>query len=356
MTDDAGDSMAKRTVIVTNFNKNFTGVSATAANVVNAQVGRYDLHLTGVALPNCPKPIPLKNARDISRSASAPVIWHVRRNTEMRAGLWGRDVLRLPIKLVFTSAAQRLHSAYPRWLISKMDAVIATTPEAASYVPNVRAVVPHGVNTQMFRPAQDRAHAWKMLGFGGTRGIATVGRIRPEKGTDLFVDTMIDVLPKHPDTTALIVGKVGKSHRAFAQSLQQKISAAGLQDRIIFTGELPPDRTAQIMQALSLLVALPRYEGYGMTPLEAMACGVPFVGSNTGYFTAFSDGERTGRVVPVEDLRQSAEAIDALLSDPLTLTSMGQAAHTFATTQHSAQREADGIDAVYRAVWAEAVR
>ena len=77
----------------------------------------------------------------------------MRRNTEMRAALWARDVLRLPVKIVFTSAAIRRHSAFPRWLISRMDAVIATTEAAASFVPHVRGIVPHGVDTERFFPA-----------------------------------------------------------------------------------------------------------------------------------------------------------------------------------------------------------
>jgi len=150
-------------LIVTNFNRNFTGVSATAAGVVRAQTERYDLVLAGHPLPGCPAPV--SPARATRLSGRPPdgrdfTIWHVRRNPEMRAAIWARDVLRLPIKIVFTSAAQRRHSAYPRWLISRMDAVIATTESAAGFVPNVRATVPHGVDTNRIRPARDRAAAW----------------------------------------------------------------------------------------------------------------------------------------------------------------------------------------------------
>jgi mannosyltransferase len=136
-------------------------------------------------------------------------IWHVRRNTEMRAGIWSRDVLGLPIKLVFTSAAQRRHSAFPRWLISRMDAVIATTDKAAEFIAGTHAVVPHGVDTKRFHPTQDRLSAWREHDPDSTRAIATVGRIRPEKGTDVFVDAMIRALPDLPDTVALVIGRAG---------------------------------------------------------------------------------------------------------------------------------------------------
>ena len=187
---------------VTNYNPNFTGVSATAANVIRQQVARYDMALVGQPLPCCPVPITPALAHLTSRTgppAGKPfAIWHVRRNPEMRSALWLRDVRRAPIRIVFTSAAQRLHSAYPRWLISRMDAVIATTDKAAGFVPHVRAVVPHGVDTDLFTPAADRAAAWAALGFGGTYGIATVGRIRPEKGTDVFLSLIHISEPTRP--------------------------------------------------------------------------------------------------------------------------------------------------------------
>ena len=148
-------------LFVTNFNRNFTGVSATAANVIRQQADRYDLRLVGYPLPGCPNPITLRQARAQSRNTLGRpfAIWHVRRNTEMRAAIWARDVLKLPISVVFTSAAQRRHSMVPRWMISRMDAVVATSAAAAGFVPHVRATVPHGVDTDRITPAADRAAA-----------------------------------------------------------------------------------------------------------------------------------------------------------------------------------------------------
>jgi mannosyltransferase len=346
--------MSAPELIVTNFNPNFTGVSATAAAVVRGQMERYDMRLVGAPLPGCPAPTPLRAARAECRGAARPVIWHVRRNPEMRAALWARDVLRLPIRIVFTSAAQRLHSAYPRWLISRMDAVIATTDAAATFVPHVRAVVPHGVDTTVFHPTPDRAAAWTALGYGGARGIACVGRIRPEKGTDIVVQTLLDTLPHIPDTCALLIGKISPKDSDFAKHLMAKIVAAGLSDRIRFTGEIPPEKMAQIMPALSLMLALPRYEGYGMTPLEAMACGVPFVASDTGYFSTFSDAGQAGTVVPLEAPASAAAALRDLLETPQRLAQMSQHALHIARTRHSVTREIEDIDGVFQGIWADA--
>ena len=341
-------------LFVTNFNKNFTGVSATAANVIRQQAKHHDLRLVGYPLPGCPDPIPLKQARLLSKQPPPGrdfAIWHVRRNPEMRAAIWSRDVLRLPIRIVFTSAAQRLHSSYPRWLIRQMDAIVATTDIAARYVSKVRAVVPHGVDTDLFTPAQDRATSWSALGYGGTLGLATVGRIRPEKGTDVFVDAMIQLLPKLPDARALVIGRAGREHQKFLSDLQTRIATAGLTDRILFPGEIAATELPKLMRGLSLVMQLPRYEGYGMVPLEGMASGVPFVGTPAGYYDEFSAQGKTGTIVPLGAADQAAAAALAILTVPNRHISMSKAARETALDSFSALSEAVGIENVYRELW-----
>jgi mannosyltransferase len=354
-------------VFVTNFNSNFTGVSATAANVIRQQVQTHDLRLVGQPLPGCPDPISIAAAQHMTRQISSQfgvddnrqakpfAIWHVRRNTEMRAAIWARDVLKLPLRTVFTSAAQRRHSAYPRWLISRMDAVIATTDAAASYMGNnLYATVPHGVDCNMFSPAPNRAAAWKKLGYTGDRGIASIGRVRPEKGTDVFVRAMIELLPKLPDVTALVIGRTAKEHQRFKTDLEREITAAGLAQRILFIGEVSPSALPSVMAGLSLVMQLPRYEGYGMTPLEGMAAAVPFVGSDTGYYRSFCAQGRTGTIVPLENASLAAQAGHQILSDPQRFATMATAAREVATMSFSSATEAAASEAVYQQLWAEA--
>lgn len=343
-------------LIITNFNPRFTGVSATASAVTRALTRRYDLRLAGRALPGLGDPISLRAAIALTRAgpASRPfTIWHVRRNAEMQAALFARDVLRLRMRIVFTSAAQRRHSAWPRWLIARMDAVIATTDEAAGFVPNVHAVVPHGVDCDAFRPAADRAAAWAAAGFPGARGVAAIGRVRPEKGTDLFVQAMIRALPGLPDVTALVIGLAKPGEAAFVQGLKDRVAQAGLTGRILFPGEIAPDRMRALIPGLSLLVALPRYEGYGLTPLEAMASGVPVVASDAGHFRAFLGQNEAGRIVDVGDAGAAALAVTEILSDPTRHAGLSVAARMRAQGGFGIETEAAGIAAVYERLWAD---
>jgi mannosyltransferase len=340
-------------LFVTNFNRNFTGVSGTAAGVVRHQAKLFDMCLVGHPLPGAPDPISRALAKSLARTPpeGKPFsIWHVRRDPEMVTALWARDVLKLPIRTVFTSAAQRFHSRFPRWLISRMDAVIATTDRAADFVPNVHAVVPHGVDTDRFVPVEKAADGWAATGYPGRRGIATIGRIRPEKGTDVFVETLLRVLPDYPDVTALVIGRAKAKDAALLQGLKDKIAAQGLSDRILFPGELGPDALAQLLPRLDLVMQLPRYEGYGLAPLEAMSCGVPLLASDAGYFREFT-AKGAGEIVPVDDHQAAASALNALLADPQRLITMGQSARQDAVARFSIHGEVSGINAVYEQLW-----
>ncbi|NGQ91722.1 glycosyltransferase family 4 protein [Rhodobacter sp. HX-7-19] len=344
---------------VTNLNPRFTGVSATAAAVLACQARQMRVVLVGHALPGCPEPVTRRAALALAREAPegrAFSIWHVRRNPEMQLALFARDVLRLPVRIVFTSAAQRRHSAWPRWLISRMDAVIATTEAAAGFVPDCRAVVPHGVDTARFAPAADRAAAWRASGFPGDYGILTVGRIRPEKGTDLFVRAMIRALPALPGAVAVVAGMAKGGDEAFLEGLKAEVAAAGLGGRILFPGEVAAERMPALMQGAGLLMALPRYEGYGVTPIEAMACGVPIIASRTGHFQEFAGraggNDQAGLVVPLEDWQAAAEAAVALLSDAPRHAAWAAAARERALRLFGVEREAAGIRAVYDDLWA----
>lgn len=346
-------------VFITNFNPRFTGVSATIEALYRHQAAQLRCQLVGKPLPGLPTPISLGDAIRASRRSAGGrpfSIWHVRRNAEMWAAILARDVLRLPVKTVFTSAAQRRHSAIPRWLISRMDRVIATTDEAASYLTECAAVVPHGVDTERFQPAPDRAAQWQALGYGGALGVATIGRVRPEKGTDRFVDLMIKLCPQVPGLIALIIGQAKPSDAEFKAGLEAQIAQAGLTERIVFIGEQPRESVARILPGLSALVQLPRYEGYGLTPLEAMSCAVPFVATDCGYYREFSDHGRAGQVIGHEDTTapETLNLLTQLLNSPAQVAEMGEHGREHVERKFSIQTEADGIARVYDALWSQA--
>ena len=88
----------------------------------------------------------------------------------------------------------------------------------------------------------------------------------------------------------------------------------GLADRIRFLPEVPVDQVAGWYGALDLYVAPQRWEGFGLTPLEAMACGVPVVATTVGAFEEIVTPE-TGALVPPGDVDAMTRAVAELILD-----------------------------------------
>ena len=353
----------KPAVFVTNFNPRFTGVSATTASICKVQKSQIDVALVGRALSGCPSPLSKRKAICLSlkKPKDKPFnIWHVRRNSEMQLAIFARDILRLPIKIVFTSAAQRRHSAWPRWLISKMDAVIATSEEAANFVPNVVAIIPHGIDLDRFQPSKNQREDWAKTGMPGEYGIISVGRVRPEKGTDLFVEAMIEALPKLPEATAIIAGATKSKDFSFRKKIEERIKQSGLEDRIKFLGEIPSHKLPELLKGCRALIALPRYEGFGLTPLEGMACGLPLIASKTGYFEEFvsiSDEEKAcGKIVSIEDYQTASEEIVKLLSNKALFNKYSMNAIIISKEKYSVLKEANSINKVYESLWGDDIK
>ena len=84
------------------------------------------------------------------------------------------------------------------------------------------------------------------------------------------------------------------------------MARAGLQDRILFLPEVPVEEMPRWYQALDLLVAPQRWEGFGLTPLEAMACGVPVIATTVGAFDELVVEGETGRLIPPGDTGRCA--------------------------------------------------
>jgi mannosyltransferase len=99
---------------------------------------------------------------------------------------------------------------------------------------------------------------------------------------------------------------------------------------------------------VAIMVACPRYEPFGITPLEAMASGCAVVASRTGAFEYIVQPGQTGELVPTGDVDAVALAVKKLMSDASTIEQMGRAGRSRVTAEFSIEKEAEGIGEVYR--------
>src|SRR5437868_2236952 len=167
-----------------------------------------------------------------------------------------------PLRLRFTSAAPPHHSWITRWLIRRMDAIIATSDISASFLKVKATVIPHGVDTDVYAPPADRAAAFAESGLPGRYAIGCFGRVRAQKGSDVFVEAMCRVLPRYPDFSAVMVGAIVPEQQAFADELKAKIAAAGLTSRIVMTGELSIHEVQRWYKRLTIYAFTSRNEGF----------------------------------------------------------------------------------------------
>ncbi|MCM2502346.1 glycosyltransferase family 4 protein [Aureimonas altamirensis] len=337
-------------VIAPNFKRRLSGVTSTIIQLVPLQAKSLPIVAFG---PGLPKALPKLRGRQLAglwkRPRTRPFrLWHARRNVEMLPGILMRDVLRMPLRLVFTSASQRRHTAYTRWLIGRMDAVIATSSRSGAYLSVPHSVVTHGIDLDRFRPAGDGEDIRHALGLPDLKTVGCFGRIRRQKGSDLFVDAMIALLPDRPGWQAILCGRATAEHAGFEAELKRRVAAAGLSDRILFLGEFSD--VAPYYRALDLFVAPQRWEGFGLTPLEAMASGVPVVAADVGVFSdVVAPG--AGEIVAPDELRALVAATARWMDDGDMRGAGAKRSLETARRNFPLEREAAEIRAVYDRLW-----
>lgn len=340
-------------VIATNFNWRQSGGTTAVVQLVPEQAKTLNIVALGFDLP---ERVPRMRWRDVPRLFRRPArrpfrIYHCRRNNEMMLGLLLRDVLRAPLRLIFNSAGQRRHKRFTRWMLRRMDAVITTSERSGSFLEVPHTVVPHGTDFEHFHPARGSEDTYAASGLPGKYAVGCTGRIRHQKGTDLFVDAMLQLLPRYPEWTAVITGRTTADNIGFERELKSKVAHAGLADRIIFLGDV--EDISVWYRRFTLFVAPSRQEGFGLTPLEAMASGTAVVTSDAGSFPSMIRPGLNGAIVPAGDRDGLIAAIEPYFRDPDLTKEQGRAALEFVHANFSLEAEARGIRAVYDRLWSE---
>ncbi|HEX5415241.1 MAG TPA: glycosyltransferase [Chloroflexota bacterium] len=229
-----------------------------------------------------------------------------------------------------TSPPDRL--AAERFVLSTADRVIAQCPsevdELVQYydadASRIR-VVPSGVDLTRFFPIP-RAEARSELGLASDEKILVyVGRLQPRKDVANLIYALAAVRNRDlghlafEEVRLLVVGgETADADLAREPEMRRLAGIAeelGIRERVTFVGRRPSDRLRWYYSAADVFVTTPWYEPYGLTPLEAMACGTPAVCSAVGGITfTVADGE-TGYLVPPRAPDALAERLASILTE-----------------------------------------
>ena len=334
-------------LIIGNSGKNFSGGTSITIQLLQYQVKEINLAVLGSNfIPNNFKTLNYFQFIKLTRkmlSNGKQRVFYTRRNDEMIQGLIAKYFFGAKIKIIFNSEAQRYHTTFTKWLISKMDSITSTSQKAAKYLtkePNI--IIPHGIDLKRFFPPEDKQSSWNKLNFPGSYGIGIFGRVRHSKGIDILVDAAIKVIPEYPEATVIICGENQIEDLAYKNNMISKIKEAGLEKRIIFLGRKPFKDLPALYQAMSVVAALSRNEGYGLTPLEGMASGAAVLTSSEGVWDELIRNGVDGYVVETDNVDQTAEKLNLLLNDKERTKVMGETAAKYAKN-FSVEKEAKKI-------------
>ncbi len=206
--------------------------------------------------------------------------------------------------------------------------------------PELIDVIPNGIDLDFFTPAPEAR-------TGERPTLLFMGRLKKYKRVDLIVEA-VSVLARSGLDVELQIGGDGDQLRP----LQAQIKRLGIEDRVRMLGFVSEEQKRQLLQSTWVHVLTSPKEGWGISNLEAAACGTPSVASDSpGLRESLVDGQ-TGLLVPHGDVHALAAALGTLLRDADLRASMGRHARTFAET-FSWDASASAVEALLRRVVAE---
>jgi mannosylfructose-phosphate synthase len=199
----------------------------------------------------------------------------------------------------FNFAARIKHETI---LYRTCDLVVATTPPQLDMVQTDYGVaaervhmIPPGYDDNRFFPVSEasRQLVRKRVGFDRPTVLA-LGRLATNKGYDLLIKAFAVLAKRHPDAVLhLAVGgeRMDAHEKRILRELKALVAKLGLEDRVRFAGFIADSDLADYYRAADLFVLSSRYEPFGMTAIESMACGTPtIVTIHGGLFRAVTFG------------------------------------------------------------------
>lgn len=262
--------------------------------------------------------------------------------------LWQASRCRLPaVVSVHNAFPLAPFSAWQRPLLATamrcVKGVYAVSPSALQHfmelyrdmlAPGTRlAVIPNGVDTEVFTVSPRRRRlAREQLGLPqDALVLGCVARLSPQKRPEALLAMFLRLRPRFPHLYLMLAG-TGPLEAA----LRLQVQAAGVDGQVIFTGYQA--RIELLMPAFDLHLLLSRNEGFGIATIEAMACGVPAVGTDVPGTRDILHACAGGLLLPLDDELAACEVVADLLSDGPRRARMALAARQEAEERYSMPR------------------
>ena len=255
--------------------------------------------------------------------------------------------VRLPGRYSFT---RRAYYRYLARTASRAQRIIVPSAWVASDVVRFLRYQPARVRViaEAPRAGLAPASAEAVVRFREGAGLARpyllcLGTAEPGKRAIDAIRAMPAILASHPEALLVLAGNAG----SLSEALHREVKARGLADNVHFPGYVPDDELPALLTGATALLFPSRYEGFGLPPLEAMACGTPVICSEV---PAMSDVLKGGvTFVPVGDRDAIAHEAVRLLGEPALRADRGAHGKEF-VRRFSWEAAAAETASVYREV------
>ncbi|MFA5362678.1 MAG: glycosyltransferase family 4 protein [Candidatus Omnitrophota bacterium] len=212
-------------------------------------------------------------------------------------------------------------------------------------------LVYNGIDADRFAPCaalspEKKTEKKKAAGLPESPVVGIVARLSDVKGHRFLIEAMSIAVKKIPAAHLLIVGD-GKM-RADLKSL---VASLGIQKNVSFVPSVQD--TVTLLSCMDVFVMPSLKEGLGLSLMEAMACGLPVIGSDIGGIRNLIRDHENGLLVNPEDSHALSEAILVLLADKVKAALLGKNAKDFINREFSLEKMAEQTEAVYREVYRE---
>ena len=249
-------------------------------------------------------------------------------------------------------------------IVNDADRIIAECPQDRMDLiklydasPAKISIVPCGFSAKEFYPI-DKRWARQLLNLPQDQKIILqLGRMVPRKGIDNVIKAVSEIRKRNLPACLVIVGGEHDTPDPLLSPelarLQKLVDDEGVNPFVVFTGRKQRDALKFYYAAADIFITTPWYEPFGITPLEAMACGKPVIGSNVGGIKYTVEDGKTGFLVPPHDPKTLAEKIEMLIADEKLMAAMKRNALKRVNKYFTWRNVADACSELYRKVVAE---
>jgi L-malate glycosyltransferase len=183
------------------------------------------------------------------------------------------------------------------------------------------------------------------FGLEGKKVVGYVGRLRREKGPHILIAAFAYVVQEIPDAVLLVVGD-GPDRG----SLEKQAQELGVMSHIFWLGLKSQQEVFQLYGIMDVVAIPSIFEGFGLVAAEAMAAGLPVVGTAVDGLAEIIIDHETGRLVPSQDTSAMAAALIELLAAPQAAFMMGRTGGQRVRQHFSLQKFSDCTLAAYAAI------